>query len=234
MVDQPLPIQESDQSDCDSERSEIVYWVVRVTPHGKFTFSDFFIYVQDTEQFCRYVLSIEKPDTPEEHYHMVVGTDESVTEQDMRMYISDSFIRPYWVVQKKDGSYGVPRGYGCKQYHLDKANDLDKAVSYACKDKKYYFEGFPEDYIASMSAQSFTKVTRSGFKTEYQEYCLKFQQDSSLTVADFMEQVMLLKAKYGQGINMYSIEQLARSNLVRRDPGSARGMVDNFLRVNKW
>lgn len=212
----PLPTQDLDESD-----SGIVdTYVVRLTPHEKFTFQELHDLLKEEYQISSYVLSREL--VPQEHFHLVVEVDSVVSEQDVRD-IFRAFLIPYWEVDHK-----LPRGFGNKQYNLQVAEDVTKAISYCVKDKDYVFEGYSAIYIQECAAASFSKKKPSDFKTEYRDLCTKFQ-DSTMDIREFMIQFSQLKAKYGQQVNIPHAYNYALSNLILREPDRAEDFVENFL-----
>lgn len=223
----PLPNLESDRSDNGQnsddglDDSMLVNYVLRVTPHGKFTFDEFVEYVQNTPEICRYIIGIEN-DTANEHYHVVCSCDISIPIEDLRGLIR-FFIAPFWV--DKEGK--CPRGFGNKQYNLQICKDLNAAVSYAVKLKNYKYECFDDDYVSVRASESYTKKRPDTFKIEYQKLCKDFQE-SAMTLHEFMVKFVNLKAQYGQQVVMSHAYAYALSNQVRRD-GNADYLVKKYL-----
>jgi len=211
----PLPNQDDDDSD-----SGLSHYVVRVTPCGKFSYEDLLDTLLEEPEICRYVVGKEL--VPQEHYHLVLSVDESIDIQGVRDIIR-AFIVPYWSEGGK-----LPRGFGNKQYNLQVADDIYKAISYAVKLNDYRHEGWSDEFIASRVAESFEKKKPSNFKAEYLSLCETFQE-SNMDISDFMVNFIKLKAKYGQQVNGHTAYGFALSNMVLRDPSYAESFVDNFL-----
>lgn len=227
MDDHPLPNLDSDNSDSDIEDEgglrDLVHWALRITPHDKFTYEEFKAYLHDYSQVARYVLSREL--VPREHFHAVLSIDKSVPEIEARD-IPKHFLNKYWAVLGK-----LPRGFGNKQYNLQQVKDLDKAISYVLKQHDYVYEIWDPDYIKEREAESFEKKAPCDFKNEYRSLCETWQSGTS-SVADFMIDFCLLKAKYDQQVNMSHAYGYALSNLFKREPEEARRYVSNYL--NKY
>lgn len=215
----PLPNQESDLSDCGLDEEELVYYVIRITSHGKFTPDQLYKYLTDEYQICKYVVGRET--VPQEHYHIVAGVDKSRSELDVRDIVR-SFIIPFWQEMGK-----LPRGFGNKQYNLQLSTDVDKAVTYAVKLSEIKYEGFDDDYIEKCKSESFDKKKPVNFKVEYQELCTEFQR-SNMDLREFMIKFCNLKAKYGQQVIMSHAYGYALSNSILRD-NNAEDFVENFL-----
>lgn len=220
----PLPNQ--DNGDSGSDRStqvddELIHYVVRVTPHEKFTFEDLREFIYNEPQITRYVISRET--VPREHFHLVLSVDNTVVDQDVRDIIK-AFLVPYW--QSDAGK--LPRGFGNKQYNLQLSTDVDKAISYAVKLGEYVYDGWTDEYIAFAKAESFDKKKPSNFKQEYRQLCDEFK-DSEMDIREFMIKFSLLKSKYGQQVRMPDAYSYAISNLFLRDPSQAEVFVENYL-----
>lgn len=213
----PLP----NQDDGDSDNGLTSHYVVRITPHEKFSFDQLHEFIQAEPQICRYVIGKEQ--VPQEHYHLVLTTDISVEIQDVRDIVR-AFIVPYW---EQDGK--CPKGFGNKQYNLQLSTNVDKAISYVLKEMiEYRYEGWSDEYIELRKAESFTKKKPTEFKSEYRELCTRFQE-SDMDIRDFMIAFVQLKAKYGQQVVMSHAYGYALSNLIQRDPSSADDLVENYL-----
>lgn len=212
-----LPSQEYEVSDSGSE---LASYVIRITPCEKFSFQQVVEFIKSEPQIFTYVVGRET--VPREHFHLVVQTDEAITLEDVRGIVR-AFLYPFW--QSED--FKLPRGFGNKQYNLQIATELDRAVSYAVKLGEYVFEGFSEEYINERRAESFEKKKPCNFKAEYQELSQKFQE-SDMDVREFMIGFCNLKARYDQQINMSHAYGYALSNQIRRD-GNAEEVVENYL-----
>lgn len=211
-----LPSQDYDPSDSDLHT-----YVVRITPHEKFTFQQVAEYIEAEPLFYSFVVSRET--VPREHFHAVIQVDQTITIEDVRGAIR-AFIIPFWSEQPGK----LPRGFGNKQYNLQLSSDIDKAVSYAVKLGEYVYGGFTEEYITQRKAESFEKKKPSNFKAEYIELCQRFQ-DSEMDIREFMLEYVRLKAKYGQQVRMSDAYGYAVSNLIKRDPDTAVEFVENYL-----
>jgi len=212
----PLPNQEDDMSD----NGIILDYCLRITSCAKFTTQQLLDFLEQEFKICRYVMGRET--VPQEHFHLIISTDDSVEEQEVRDIIK-AFLFPLW---QKDGK--LPRGFGNKQYNLQLCNDLNAGVSYAVKMKEKWYEGFDEDYIAERLAASFEKKKPSDFKSEYVKLCNDFQE-SDMNIHEFMTKYSVLKAKYGQQVVMHHAYAYAISNLIKREPEQASNFVENYL-----
>lgn len=222
----PLPTQDNEGSDSGSfyeeEESPLVYYVIRVTPHGKFNGIDLNIFLSGEPQLFNYVVGRES--VPQEHFHIVAGTDASVTLQDIKDIIR-AFIVPFWTDPE---THKCPRGFGNKQYNAQVSTDYVKAISYAVKMDQYFYDGHSKEFIEECRAKSFEKKKPSDYKSEYINLCKEFQE-SDMDVREFMIRFVQLKARYGQMVNVQHAHGYALSNLVKRDPATAEDYVENFL-----
>jgi len=219
----PLPIRDSDQSDNDESVDEgiLVHWVVRLTPYDKFTDEQLIKWLDDEFKFTRVIVG--KETVPQVHYHLVIQTDISYDEDQIRLAIR-CFMDPLWC----DENGKLPRGYGNKQYNMQSCQDVDKAVSYAVKLGKYWNLGFDDTYVEERKAASFTKNKKKDFQSEYQLLCTKFQT-TDMDLREFMISYVQLKASYGQQVVITHAYAYGLSNLIKRDPERATNLVDNFL-----
>ena len=84
MVTTPLPNLGSDLGDSgsDSELSDsssiMDYYVVRITPCEKFTSEKLLAFLKTEVQVARFVVGRET--VPQEHFHLVLGVDPSISE----------------------------------------------------------------------------------------------------------------------------------------------------------
>lgn len=216
----PLPNQDSELSDDGIDATDT--YVVRLTSYGKFTSDQLKDFLIQEPLITRYVVGREI-DTGNEHYHIVLETDVSVSEQDVRDIIK-AFLVPLW--QLETGK--LPRGFGNKQYNLQLSIDRDKAISYAVKLAEYWVEGYDPEYIEQRRAESFLKKKPSNFKSEYILLCNDFQS-STMDIREFMLKFIQLKAKYGQQVVLHHVYGYALSNMCLRDPSYAEEVVENYL-----
>lgn len=213
----PLPTQDDEMSD---NGDVVVSYVVRITSYGKFSYEELQKYIQDEFQITKYVIGRET--VPQEHFHLVLTVDMSITLQDIKDIVR-AFIVPLWQENGK-----LPKGFGNKQYNAQLADDLDKSVSYAVKLADYCYDGWSDDYIEARKKASFEKKKPSNFKAEYVSLCQEFQ-DTNMSIKEFMTHFITLKARYGQQVNMTHAYQYALSNLFLREPNQVSEYVDNFL-----
>lgn len=224
MSDHSLPIQDDDSSDIGLPiEADLDYYLIRFTPCDKYTYEQLREFLSNHDSFCNYVVAQEL--TPQVHYHVVVGIDNSISEEDLKGEVS-FFCRQFWA----DPVTGkCPRGFGNKQFNVQKCEDKDKSVSYTLKDKnEYYFEGFPEQYIQDCIKNSFQKKKPNNFKVEYQQLVTEFQE-STMDEREFMVKYVQLKATYGQQVRLSDAYGYALSNLIKRQPYKAEEFVENFL-----
>lgn len=221
-----LPNSQDDMSDsgvsCLSEGS-LAYYVIRLTSCDKFSKQLLEEYLKGEPQFCCFVVGRET--VPQEHYHLVVGVDDSLTLQDVKDIIR-AFIVPLW---SDPETHKLPRGFGNKQYNCQLSKDRDGAISYALKQKDYFYDGFTQEEIDSYIDASFEKKKPSNFKVEYAQMCDTFQNDDTLGVKWFMTTFIILKSKYGQQVRMSDAKAYADSAIYRRDPSLVSEDVDNYL-----
>lgn len=197
-------------------------YVIRITPHDKFCFGAIENFFKDEPIIHSYVIGRET--VPREHFHVVCRVDNTVTEQDVRDIVKGLLV-PFW---EDEVTHKLPRGFGNKQYNLQKAKDLDLAVSYAVKQHEYCYDGFDPAYIEARRLASFEKKKPSNFKSEYLKLCEEFQ-DSDMDTRTFMIKYITLKANYGQQVRMQDAYGYANSNLVKRDNDKAEDLVEDFL-----
>lgn len=235
MVSTPLPIPEVIDSDYDTDSGlesldgELIYYALRVTPKGKYSYDTFKAWLQaEYDMVARFVIACEKAGTDKEHFHIVFGSDSEryKDDKDVRSIITT------WLYQY----FGNPatgkfvKGFGNAQYNLSLVEDLDKIVSYTVKDHTdVYYEGFDPEYIKERLEKSYSKKSPDDFKSEYRNYLQEFHTNKSLTKRDFMIRFCQLKAKYGHTVLLSQAEAYARSALIRRDNYMAADMVDNYL-----
>jgi len=209
-----LPTQDLDPSDNGPAT-----YAIRLTPYEKFTFQQVVDFLMETPYFLKFVISRE---TPKEHFHIVIETDETFDLEDVRECIRSFFV-PFW----QDDKGKLPRGFGNKQYNLQLSYDPDAAVTYAVKLGDFVYEGYSEEYILECKAKSFDKKKPSNFKSEYIDLSNRFQ-DSQMDIREFMISYCDLKAKYDQQVNLHHAYGYALSNSIKRDKNAA-DFVENYL-----
>lgn len=211
-----LPTQDEDQDDQSSAFSNTsgIPYVLRLTPQGKYTLTDVVDFLEENWDY--YIIGTEKKGTMEEHFHIVIDAivDPRKTVQ--------QFLYHYWPSR--------PRGWGNAQYNLAESTNEEKAISYASKMKDYQFAGYTEEYIAECAKKSFVINKVANFSTEFQKLNKDFQEDLSMDLSSYMTSFQLLKAKYGQPINMSQAYNYGLSALVKRDPSEADNNTSSYLR----
>lgn len=217
---EPLPNLDIEESDSDSE---IIYYMIRMTSCEKYDFDALQAFISEESIVFKYVIAREEK--PQEHFHIVVGVDEAVSEETLRDIIK-WFLQKFWT-NPETGKF--VKGFGNKQYNLQKIDDLDQTLRYTLKGHEYRYENWDGERLKMLESESFEKKKPSDFQNEYRELCEKFQGDDNLDIKYFMTEYCKLKAKYGQMVIMSQVHGYALSNLVKRDPESARFYVNNFL-----
>lgn len=215
---EPLPNLDNEESD-----SGLVYYMLRMTSCEKYNFDAIQEFISGESIFFKYVISREEK--PQEHFHCVVAVDETVSEEHVRDIIK-WFLYKFWT-NPETGKF--VKGFGNKQYNLQKVDDLDQSLRYILKCHDYRFENWDVDRLRMLEAESFEKKKPSDFQNEYRELCEKFHEDNNLDLRYFMTEYCKLKAKYGQMVIMNQVYGYALSNLVKRDPEQADNYVNNFL-----
>ncbi|AXH75398.1 MAG: putative replicase [Circoviridae sp.] len=223
MVDQPLPILDSEESDSDNSENELHYYMLRITPCDKFDFDTLQKFLSEEYMIYKYVVAREEK--PQEHYHIVFAVDHSVSEETLRDVVK-WFLLKFWN-NPKTGKF--TRGFGNKQYNLQRVDDLDQSLRYILKCHDYRFENWDVDRLRALESESFEKKKPSDFQHEYREMCDKFHEDDNLDIRWFMTEYCKLKAKYGQMVIMSQVHGYALSNYIKRDPDQACSFVNNFL-----
>lgn len=214
-----LPSQDEDLSDNGLTTD----YMVRITSYGKFTYEQLQSFIKDEYVICRYVIGREV-DTGNEHFHMVLTTDITISLDDVKDIIR-AFIVPLWAdpITAK-----CPRGFGNKQYNCQVVKDKDLAVSYTVKLAEFCYEGYSEEYISHRVADSFLKKKPNNFKKEYLDLCTRFK-DSNMDIREFMIEYVRLKAQYGQQVRMNDAYAYGLSNMIARDPSQAEEEVESYL-----
>lgn len=210
-MDESLPNRDSGDSDGVVPP---VTCLVRLTPYEAFTYEQLHKFVSD--YFPKWIIARETTSKGVFHYHVVVETDD-----DDPKHLFQTQIHIWWPVR--------PRGFGNKQWNFQFADDEHLGVTYALKYKDYTFGGYDAEYIKSREEESFTKSTRSSFQDDFQLLRNKFQEDESMTLKSFIVEFVQLKAKHGQMVNLSQAHQYGLSELVRRDPLQAEGLVAGFM-----
>lgn len=213
----PLPNQDDDISDSGI----IVDYILRLTPCGAYTIQDTLDFFEQETQICRYVVGRET--VPQEHFHYVISTDESLEEEEVRDIIKAFLIRYF---EGKNGKF--IQGFGNKYYNLALCKDLNASVSYAIKMKEKWYVGFDDDYIAERQAASFEKKKPSDFKSELMALRTEFHE-SEMDILEFETRFVLLKAKYDQQVMHHVAHSYALSALYKREPEQASLGVENYL-----
>lgn len=190
-------------------------YVVRLTPMEKYSLEDLKKFLTEMDNHS-WILAVESK--PKLHYHCVIENDDGIDDFKKRIR---SFLYTYWDVR--------PRGWGNAQYNCQVAQDKNRAISYALKDREvYYYEGYDQEYIDYCLRKSFTKKSPSTFKVEYRELCHKFQT-TDMDNEEFMTQFVTLKSRYGQKVSPEDAYGYALSNSIQRDASFARKLVKDFL-----
>lgn len=231
----PLPNNDSDPSDSGSvnpldelmsgiDEDEVVNYVIRLTTCQKYAFEDVIEFFKKEFVVTRFVAGLEEDHTDNEHVHLVVTVDKSLSELDIRDLVRN-FLQRYFI-NPLTGKF--VQGFGNKHYNLKLCRDLPKAISYACKQKKYHNECFDVTFVEDCVARSFTKNKPSDFKNKYRELCTTFQ-DSDMSIREFMTRFVLLKSEFGQQVQLNVAYGYALSNEIKRDNTAAGEYVDAFL-----
>lgn len=205
----------------ENEGDDISY-ILRITPPTNdiwFDRSRAFL----EQHFFEYVVAEELSKDNVYHLHAVIKSDRPVCE--LRKLIRDQLVYVMYPAPR-------PHGFG-SQYNFQKSTDPDKAVTYAVKQKKYYYNGYTEEYIQSMADQSFDPSTRSGFAKDFALLKKNFHE-SHMTIEQFMDHFNQLKSKHDQMINLTHAYQYALAALVKRDPTQSLKLVQSYLKKNSF
>lgn len=127
------------------------------------------------------------------------------------------------------------RGFGIKQWHCTAADNADRAIAYALKcakvTKRFWYSGYKDEYIEKMKSESFVKSDRPSFSIDFLALKKRFEE-SNMTIEEFMEHFIMLKAKHQQMVNLTHAYQYALSSLIARDPLQSKGLVRSYMNKN--
>lgn len=198
---------------------DMVY-MVRLTPEGHYT-RDALIRWLD-EEFFEWIIGEEV--AKKLHYHIVIITSDDIYE--MRTKVQ-SFLHTWYPFDERG------RGWGNRQYNLQQVESVDKAILYTVKDGNVaWSDGICSDMIEDYRKISYAKYDKVTFAKELQAIQDKFKSYPDMTVKEFMIEVVLLKSKYRQTINLRYIHQMANGARVHREPEWAEWLVDQYFEKN--
>lgn len=208
-----------DSSDTNSvEDCQLNSFVIRINPYDKFTREHIleFMTTKFPSSGCNWVIAEEHK--PNFHYHIVLQT---LCEMKEVREIIREYVCQFWY-DKTTGK--LPRGFGNKQYNLQACRDLDSAVSYALKDRKWStYSGFASEYMEQRLAASFPRKKAVDFNTEFRQL-----RDNFIDVRTFMVGYSNLCGKYDRMLNMNYAYNYALSCSVRVF-SNADDLVDEYL-----
>lgn len=197
---------------------ESTFYVLRLTPMGKYTEKDAVNFLRTLGE--SYILSKEVSSKDKEHYHIVLSTmfyEEELREK-IRVFLRTVFTEP------------PRRGDANKQYNLQECLDSDMAVAYLLKDGGEIFLGMNinDDAVNMRRKLSYKKFSKAEFAKELEDI-KKLFKEKKYTLQQMMVEVVKLKAKYRQPININYIHQLCLGFYIHVNPGYADEIVQNYF-----
>lgn len=232
MLSLPNNDNEEEESDAqDAYYAPVPTFLLRITPPEDYP--DTFGFLQRTmleyvgDSTIPFLIAEEISVKGVLHYHIVCkpGADSL---EDFKDWARESIMAVLYPPPRA-------RGFGIKQWHCTEADNVDRAIAYALKcakvTKRFWYSGYKDEYIEKMKSESFTKSDRPSFSIDFLALKKRFEE-SNMTIEEFMEHFIMLKAKHQQMVNLTHAYQYALSSLIARDPSQSQGLVRSFMNKN--
>lgn len=201
---------------------ESTFYALRLTPHGQYGLTEVRLLILRVFETHNYVICQEKVGTPNHHFHCFFDSVDD--EESVRQKVRD-FNRVWWPDKDK-------RGDANKRYNLGEVRCMSACISYTLKDKNFiYGDGIDKAALDYYGKKSYPKYSAEEFSKELEKIKEKFKGDVHLKKREMMIEVVKLKARYRQIINMRYIDQLCTSFWIHNDEHRAEFVVDEYLRL---
>jgi len=194
-------------------------FLLRLAPLGAYERSDIEAFLNTFTQ--NWIVAKEDSKKKKEHYHITI--EEDMLEDDLRQKVRD-FLKPFFPEQAK-------RGDANKQYNLQTAECEERAYNYTVKEMDItYGSNINPKYVELAIKESFQKYESKVFAEKFNAIKEEYK-NTELSMGEFMEKFVQLKAIYRQPINMNYIHQVALSCRVNKEPKYAEYLVRSFLEL---
>lgn len=183
----------SDEETIYSFEDDNVFHTLRFTPYDdKIDINKVSKFLD--ENFMYWVVGFET--TVNNHYHMVYS-GEKIEKDILQKYFENDRIK------------------GNKYFSCTESKDLNKSVMYAVKDGTYKSSDIWITYCDSMYSRSFEKP--QSYQKQLSQLYVLFQA-GRISQSKLWEDICLARCYFDLGINFYKIDELVRTQVIKRDP----------------
>lgn len=166
---------------------EVNNWV-HIRVHHKSSLKQIKEFVE--KRFKKYLISVEKENTPEQHFHILLEWEDKLEKIGEYLREYDSTIK----------------GNKCFSASWMKSKNV---FAYVVKDKKFADKGFSEAEIKTFVKVSYKKYDREEFAKQLNKLVDDYLLNDKSTIDDFIYKMILLKVDYKQIIDRSYIEKYA-------------------------
>lgn len=165
----------------------VTKWV-HIRLHHKSTLNDVRTFIK--QRFQKYLISVEKENTPEQHFHILV-------EWENKLDKIGEYLRQY------DNTI---KGNKCFSASWMRSTNV---FAYVVKDKKFCDGGFTNEEIKSFLKVSYKKYDREEFAKQLNQLVDEYLLNDKAVITSFISKMICLKIDYKQIIDRSYIEKYA-------------------------
>lgn len=151
------------------------------------------------KSFKKFVVCIEKPGTPQQHFHAVFEWDKKLED------IGD-FLRTYDSKIKGNKSFSSSWMKG------------ENLFAYVVKESIFKFEGFSKKEIEIFQKKSYLKYSKEEFAKKLNKITDEYLTTEGMHISKFIYMFIQLKVEYKQVINENYIQQYATMVMCKKNP----------------
>lgn len=169
----------------------------------------------------KWIISIEKENTPDQHYHIIIDP-ESSTSADVSFNKDIKFWRKL-LVEEVFPELPIKIPSGNKGYSLT-WNETDNIFPYTLKDGQFWYNIYTKEQIDQWTKASYRKYTKNDFTVDLEKIRVEFMT-TDMCINDAIMKYIQLKLQYKQTININNISTFMRGWFYAKNPKDVRDLA---------
>lgn len=179
----------------------------------------------------RWVVSVEYPGTPEQHFHVILEplpSEAGIKLTEWKKRLEEGFYKPCQ----------IPPGNKGRSTQWNKSSAV---FPYTLKDGQYYYQGYTDQQISELARLSYKKFQKGEFGDKLKELRNQYLSDPLLSIRWFSDRYIQLKVAYDQNLTSNTIKAMYQSLFLKKNPDKIAEYtaflctdIDGIGYYNKW
>lgn len=176
---------------------------------------EIYLFLKTNWKDYRWVVSVEYPGTPEQHFHIIL--EPLPSEHAMKL--------SQWKKVLEERFYGpcqIPPGNKGRSTQWNRSKSV---FPYTLKDGEYHYNGYTLEQISELAKLSYKKFQKGEFGNKLKELREEYLKDPVKTIRWFCERYVVLKVAYDQNLTRNTIESMVQSLYLKKNPDKVSDFV---------